>query len=129
MDLNERKRSGFAVLVSSLRLFSMVASPGHPELFVEKKKMLKKVWSYTMTFVLGSELYLTILHRECYRTIRYTDTNPITLVKWFPLHGMRGHSSYFRCFQKQIERRGRQNKNNRPKVITFSTDFKYTTQS
>ena len=29
----------------------MVASPGHPELFVEKKKkMLKKVWSYTVDF-------------------------------------------------------------------------------
>ena len=36
-------------------------------------------------------------------------------------------------FKNKIERRGRQNKNNRPinlpKVITFSTDFKYTTQS
>ena len=30
--------------------FSMVASLGHPELFVEKKKMLKKVWSYTVDF-------------------------------------------------------------------------------
>ena len=27
----------------------MVASPEHPELFVEKK-MLKKVWSYTVDF-------------------------------------------------------------------------------
>ena len=39
-----------------------------------------------------------------------------------------------RSFLKnKIERRGRQNKNNRPinlpNVITFSTDFKYTTQS
>ena len=52
----------------------MVGSPGHPELFVEKKKrkkMLKKVWSYTVDFVLGSEPYVTILHRECYRTLRY----------------------------------------------------------
>ena len=50
----------------------MVASPGHPELCVEKeKKMLKKVWSYPVDFVLGSELYLTILHRECYCTLRY----------------------------------------------------------
>ena len=31
-------------------VFSMVASPEHPELFVEKKKMLKKVWSYTVDF-------------------------------------------------------------------------------
>ena len=30
--------------------------------------MLKKMWSYP---VLGSELYLTILHRECYHTLRY----------------------------------------------------------
>ena len=28
----------------------MVASPEHPELFVEKKKMLIKVWSYTVDF-------------------------------------------------------------------------------
>ena len=28
----------------------MVASPGHPELNVEKKKCLKKVWSYTVDF-------------------------------------------------------------------------------
>ena len=28
----------------------MVASPGHPELNVEKKKMLKKVWSYPVDF-------------------------------------------------------------------------------
>ena len=29
----------------------MVTSPGHPELNVEeKKKMLKKVWSYTVDF-------------------------------------------------------------------------------
>ena len=53
--------------------------------------------------------------------------------KMVPITGERGHSFYFRCFQKKIERRGRQNKNNRPinlpKVITFSTDFKYTTQS
>ena len=28
----------------------MVASPEHPELFVEKKKKLKKVWSYTVDF-------------------------------------------------------------------------------
>ena len=25
----------------------------------------------------------------------------IKLEKWFPLQGERGHSSYFRCFQKQ----------------------------
>ena len=52
------------------------------------------------------------------------------LEKWFPLQGERGRSSYFRCFQKQ-NRVERENKNNKPinlpKVITFSTDFKYTT--
>ena len=46
----------------------MVASPEHPELFVEKKKMLKKVWSYTVDFCIR---FVTILHRECYRTLRY----------------------------------------------------------
>ena len=63
-----------------------------------------------------------------YETYRHTYIH--ILEKWFPLQGERGHSSYFK---NKIERRGRQNINNRPinlpKVITFSTDFKYTTQS
>ena len=41
--------------------------------------------------------------------------------------------SFLLVFKNKIERRGRQNKNNRPinllNVVTFSTDFKYTTQS
>ena len=41
--------------------------------------------------------------------------------------------SFLLVFKNKIERRGRQNKNNRPinlpNVITFATDFKYTTQS
>ena len=41
--------------------------------------------------------------------------------------------SFLLVFKNKIERKGRQNKNNRPinlpNVITFSTDFKYTTQS
>ena len=41
--------------------------------------------------------------------------------------------SFLLVLKNKIERRGRQNKNNRPinlpNVITFSTDFKYTTQS
>ena len=41
--------------------------------------------------------------------------------------------SFLLVFKNKIERWGRQNKNNRPinlpNVITFSTDFKYTTQS
>ena len=53
----------------------MVASPGHPELFVEKKKCLKRCGLIPWTFVLGSELYLTILHRECYRTLRYREVD------------------------------------------------------
>ena len=30
----------------------------------------------------------------------------IILEKWFPLQGERGHSSYFRCFQKQNREEG-----------------------
>ena len=41
--------------------------------------------------------------------------------------------SFLLVLKNKIERRGRQNKNNRPinlpNVVTFSTDFKYTTQS
>ena len=39
--------------------------------------MLKKVWSYPVDFVLGSELHLTILHRECYRTLRYVHVSVV----------------------------------------------------
>ena len=35
----------------------MVASPEHPELFVEKK-MLKKVWSYTVDFCITLRMVL-----------------------------------------------------------------------
>ena len=46
----------------------MVASPGHPELMLgrkkkKKKKCLKRCGLIPQTFVLGSELYLTILHK------------------------------------------------------------------
>ena len=41
--------------------------------------------------------------------------------------------SFLLVFKNKIKRRGRQNKNNRPinlpNVITFSTDFKYTTHN
>ena len=30
----------------------------------------------------------------------------LLLEKWFPLQGERGHSSYFRCFQKQNREEG-----------------------
>ena len=55
----------------------------------------------------------------------------VLLEKWFPLQGERAHSLYFWSFQKQNREVGGQNNNNRPinlpKVITFSTDYKYTT--
>ena len=61
-----------------------------------------------------------------YGDIRRATYRQCILEKWFPLQGERNRSS-------KIERRGRQNKNNMPinlpNVITFSTDFKYTTQS
>ena len=53
------------------------------------------------------------------------------LEKWFPLQGERGHSSYFRSFQKQNreeeETERKKQPINLPMVITFSTDYKYTT--
>ena len=51
--------------------------------------------------------------------------------KMVPITG--GARSFLLVFKNKIERRGRQNKNNRPinllNGITFSTYFKYTTQS
>ena len=55
----------------------------------------------------------------------------VTTRKMVPITGRA--RSFLLVFKNKIERRGRQNKNNRPinlpNVITFSTDFKYTTQS
>ena len=55
----------------------------------------------------------------------------LKLEKWFPLQGERTHSLYFLSFQDQNREVCGQNNNNRPinllKVITFSTDYKYTT--
>ena len=55
------------------------------------------------------------------------DNLPILEI-WFPLQGKRAHSLYCWSFQKKNREVGGQNNNNRPiKVITFSTDYKYTT--
>ena len=51
-------------------VFSIDASPAHPG-GGGGGGMLIRVWFYTVEFVLGSEPYVTILHRECYRTLRY----------------------------------------------------------
>ena len=39
--------------------------------FNRGRKSLQANTMLKITFVLGSELYVTILHRECYRTLRY----------------------------------------------------------
>ena len=39
-------------------------------------------------------------------TIRFRVIYIYILEKWFPLQGERGHSSYFRCFQKQNREEG-----------------------
>ena len=53
----------------------------------------------------------------------------LTTRKMVPITGRA--RSFLLVFKNKMERRGRQNKNNRPinlpNVITFSTDFKYTT--
>ena len=55
----------------------------------------------------------------------------VLLKKWFPLQGERAQSLYFWSFQKQNREEGGQNNNNRPinllKVLTFPTDYKYST--
>ena len=37
---------------------------------------------------------------------KFSNSNRFLLEKWFPLQGERGHSSYFRCFQKQNREEG-----------------------
>ena len=59
------------------------------------------------------------------------DKESIITRKMVPITGRA--RSFLLVFKNKIERRGRQNKNNRPidllNGITFSTYFKYTTQS
>ena len=38
--------------------------------------------------------------------INESNTAEVLLEKWFPLQGERGHSSYFRSFQKQNREEG-----------------------
>ena len=57
----------------------MVASLGHPELMLEEKKMLKKVWSYPVDFCIRFRTIPDNPYIECYRALRYTDNNPYTL--------------------------------------------------
>ena len=62
----------------------------------------------------------------------YQHTYRHILEKWFPLQGERTHYlNFFVCMLIERKRRkGRQNNNrliNLPKVITFFTDYKYTT--
>ena len=52
------------------------------------------------------------------------------LEKWFPFQGERAHSLLLFLYMliERMRRRGRQNYNNSlPKVVTFFTDYKYTT--
>ena len=62
MDAHERKLSGFAVFVSSLR------------------KMLKRVWPHPVDFCIRFRTrYVTILQIECYiisSTLRYVSRGP-----------------------------------------------------
>ena len=69
--------------------------------------------------------YLVIFHADpCNKSYIYTR-------KMVPITGRA--RSFLLVFKNKIERRGRQNKNNKPinllNGITFSTYFKYTTQS
>ena len=72
-----------------------------------------------------------LLLKACAENSDVSITVPEITRKMVPITGRA--RSFLLVFKNKIERRGRQNKNNRPinlpKVITFSTDFKYTTQS
>ena len=88
--------------------------------------------SFKLTIVLSTDFSFTTVH--CNSEIIILQLNcKITNYtrKMVPITGRA--RSFLLVFKNKIERRGRQNKNNRsinlPNVITFSTDFKYTTQS
>ena len=51
------------------------------------------------------------------------------LEKWFPFQGERAHSLLLFLYMliERRRRRGRQTNNSLPKVVTFFTDYKYTT--
>ena len=67
---------------------------------------------------------LRVIRTKFARTIIYI------LEKWFPFQGERAHSLLLFLYMliERRRRRGRQNNNNSlPKVVTFFTDYKYTT--
>ena len=65
MDLAGEIWNGFAVFVDLSRLSNSLQATAP-----DGKKNLKMADLSPQTFVLGSELYLSILHRECYCTLR-----------------------------------------------------------
>ena len=75
-------------------------------------------------------LLLRTINKLLLRTINKLLLRTI-LEKMVPLQGKRALSLYFWSFQKHNREEGGHNKNNRPinlpNVITFSTDYKYTT--
>ena len=73
-----------------------------------------------------SQGYIPVYYEACLKTQPAHKT--LITRKMVPITGRA--RSFLLVFTNKIERRGRQNKNNRPinlhNVITFSTDFKYT---
>ena len=60
------------------------------------------IWSKSTMKELACPVMGTIF--LVYKT--YYTGQRVILEKWFPLQGERGHSSYFRCFQKQNREEG-----------------------
>ena len=99
-------------------------------------KMLQIAWRFlllTLTYW-SSTPYQSVIRRHAQKKQslwRRSSTQSCWTRKMVPITGRA--RSFLLVFKNKIERRERQNKNNRPinlpNVITFSTDFKYTTQS
>ena len=66
MDVHERKVSGFTIFCFFIAALVLLLV-----LLILKGKMLKKGVSIPVDFCIRFKLYLSILHRECNRTLRY----------------------------------------------------------
>ena len=89
---------------------------------------MKNIWNDPARFLMGTIFLVT--RKMVPITRQASSVLESILEKWFPFQGERAHSLLLFLYMliERRRRRGRQNNNNSlPKVVTFFTDYKYTT--
>ena len=68
--------------------------------------MKEEIWNKLYLYLIRIEIGVFKIFKECARSPCNGNNFSSILEKLFPLQGERGHSSYFRCFQKQNREEG-----------------------